>query len=568
MRYLALACDYDGTIAPDGRVAPEVLAALERVRGSGRRLILVTGRILADLQGVFPGLAIFDRVVAENGAVLYDPASQHQTILAEPPPDAFEAALRERGVAPLARGAVIMATWRPQEGVVLDAIRDLGLELHVIFNNEAVMVLPSGVNKATGLAHALRELGLSAHNTVGVGDAENDHAFLAACECAVAVANALPALQERSDWVTSRPSGEGVMELVEALLASDLKALAPRLARHQIAIGTALDGTPLYVPPYGENLLVAGTSGSGKSTFATAFLEALAERGYQFCIIDPEGDYDEPALAPALGDGSRPPQVDEVLKLLQAPDQSLAVNLIGLPMADRPGFFARLLPQLEHLRARTGRPHWVLVDETHHLLPEPQERTDPVLPPDVTGLLYVTVHPEHVSQDVLRTVQQIVVIGGTPQATLRNFAERLGLVPPAVAEEPLPPGEAIAWRPFSGAQPRRFRSAAPQTERHRHIRKYAEGELPPERSFYFQGPEGRLNLRAQNLQIFIQIASGVDDGTWLHHLRNGDYVRWFRQAIKDPELAEAVSQIPSGLPPAESRDRVRALIEERYTAPA
>jgi HAD superfamily hydrolase (TIGR01484 family) len=87
---------------------------------------------------------------------------------------------------------VIVATWTPHEQVVLDTIRALGLELQVIFNKGAVMVLPSGVNKAFGLRAALAELALSAHNTVAIGDAENDHALLAECELGVAVDNALP----------------------------------------------------------------------------------------------------------------------------------------------------------------------------------------------------------------------------------------------------------------------------------------------------------------------------------------------------------------------------------------
>ena len=46
MHYLALASDYDGTLATDGRVDNATIAALERLRDSGRRLLLVTGREL------------------------------------------------------------------------------------------------------------------------------------------------------------------------------------------------------------------------------------------------------------------------------------------------------------------------------------------------------------------------------------------------------------------------------------------------------------------------------------------------------------------------------------------
>ena len=155
MRLYALACDYDGTLAMDGVAGADALDALQALRESGRKLILVTGRLLPDLVTIFARLDLFDRVVAENGAVLYRPASREERQLAEPLPDEFVSMLARRGVAPLDRGRVIVATTRPHEMVVLATIRDLGLELHVIFNRDAVMVLPSGINKGTGLRAAL-----------------------------------------------------------------------------------------------------------------------------------------------------------------------------------------------------------------------------------------------------------------------------------------------------------------------------------------------------------------------------------------------------------------------------
>jgi HAD superfamily hydrolase (TIGR01484 family) len=234
MRYLALACDYDGTLAHDGRVSEATLSALERLRASGRKLILVTGRELDDLRSVFSAIHLFDRVVAENGAVLYRPGSRDEKILGVKPPEAFVQRLARRGVQPLSVGRVIVATRHPHETVVLETIQELGLELQVIFNKGAVMVLPAGTNKATGLAAALQELELSAHNVVGVGDAENDHAFLASCECAVAVANAIPMLKERADLVTRGDHGAGVIELVDRLLGDDLSAVEGRLERHEL----------------------------------------------------------------------------------------------------------------------------------------------------------------------------------------------------------------------------------------------------------------------------------------------------------------------------------------------
>lgn len=237
MHYLALCTDYDGTIAHHGVVDDLTIDALTRLRASGRKLIMVTGRELAELISVFPRLDLFDLVVAENGALLYNPATEEQKPLCEPPLPQFVAALQARGVTPLSVGKTIVATWEPYEKVTLEVIRDLGLELQVIFNKGAVMILPSGVNKATGLKAALKELHLSEHNAVGVGDAENDHAFLGICECAVAVANALPALQEAADFVTQATHGTGVTQLIEEILRDDLASREPARRLHRIELG-------------------------------------------------------------------------------------------------------------------------------------------------------------------------------------------------------------------------------------------------------------------------------------------------------------------------------------------
>ena len=231
MRYLALATDYDGTLAHHGRVDGPTLAALDRLRASGRRLVLVTGRELDELLGVFPEIDRFDRVVAENGALLYDPATKDHARPRPAAPAAFLDDLRRRGV-PFSVGRSIVATVEPHEHAVLAAIRDLGLEWHVIFNKGSVMALPSGVTKATGLAPALEDLGIAPDQVVGVGDAENDHAFLRLCGLSAAVSNALPSLIEAVDLVTAGARGAGVAELIDALLADELAGVTPSPGRH------------------------------------------------------------------------------------------------------------------------------------------------------------------------------------------------------------------------------------------------------------------------------------------------------------------------------------------------
>jgi len=228
MRYLALATDYDGTLAHDGEVSGATVKALCRLRASGRKAILVTGRELPELLWIFPEVELFDFVVAENGALLYSPKDRREQVLVEPPPARFQMALRERGVSPINVGRVIIASAESESTAILSVIHSLGLDLQVIFNKGSVMILPSGVNKATGLAVALGQLGLSPQQVVGVGDAENDHPLLRYCGCGVAVANALPALKTSADIVTRGGEEDGVIELIEGMLADDLAGVCPQ----------------------------------------------------------------------------------------------------------------------------------------------------------------------------------------------------------------------------------------------------------------------------------------------------------------------------------------------------
>src|SRR5690349_14394933 len=247
MHYFAFACDFDQTLASMGAVSKGTLAALEKLLASGRKLVLVTGRTLDDLRRIFPQLSLFERVIAENGAVLFRPQTGVTKLLAEPPPQVFIDSLRRQGVLPLSIGSVIVASEEPEDGKILAVIRELGLELQVIYNKGAVMVLPSGVNKGTGLLAALSEMCISHHNAVAIGDAENDHALLNTCECGIAVSNAIQTLRERADLTTSAPDGEGVQEIIDRLLRDDLRGVQNRLIRHPILLGAASDGTKVSI---------------------------------------------------------------------------------------------------------------------------------------------------------------------------------------------------------------------------------------------------------------------------------------------------------------------------------
>ena len=566
MFFVALATDYDGTLARDGRVDAATVEALKEVRRSGRRLILVTGRDLPDLQRVFPELELFDVVVAENGALLFNPAKKEEIVLAEPPPAVLVRRLQELGVSPLTVGRTIVATWEPNQTVVLEAIRELELELHIIFNKGAVMVLPSNVNKAWGLKRALKPLCLSPHNVVGIGDAENDQAFLSACGCAVAVENALPSVKARADLVVAH-HGAGVVELARLLTETDLRLPDVHVPRLEPLLGIKADKSALWLNPF-ETTLITGSSGAGKSTVVTALLEQMRDLAFQFCVVDPEGDYSEFPDAVVVGDAKQEPRISELKALLAKPEVSVVANLLAIDAAERPRFLARFLPEIAKLRAETGRPHWLVIDETHHCLLAKWDPAPVTLPKQLPAAIAVTVHPEEISRDFLEAVSTVVGVGDGALAAIDKFCRATGRDCPKTAVRRLEQDQVHVWT--RGGTLETITVAKPKERQKRHARKYAEGELGEDRSFYFRGPEATLNLRAQNLSTFLQMAAGVDDRTWLHHLRAGEYSRWFRQAIKDDDLASEAGAIESdnALSARDSRLRIKEMIDRRYTAPA
>lgn len=565
MFFQALATDFDGTIADDGVVDTATIKALQKVRESGRKLILVTGRELPDLKHVFDRLDLFDICVMENGALLFFPQSGEERPVAPPPSEDFVKALKQRKVAPLSVGRTIVATWEPHQQAVLDAITELGLELQIIFNKGAVMVLPSGINKASGLAEALKVLELSPHNVVGVGDAENDHAFLRACGCSAAVSNALAAVKDTADFVTRGARGKGVQQLIARMLDDD-EGLAA-LPRNRITVGKGPKQEVVDLKP-SDVLLIAGSSGIGKSTLATALTERLVEKELQFCILDPEGDYTELENAVTVGEEKQPPAQRQALDLLEAPGNNVVINTLGLEMQERPGFFAELIPELAKLRARTGRPHWMIVDEAHHLLPAPREGKALALPDRLDGTVLITVHPDQVTADALKHVTKVLALGPQAGEVIEQLCRAVDEKPPKGLSKP-DDAHVLYWHRAAGTPPKLATVDRPNQQHKRHIRKYAEGALTEERSFYFTGPDGKLNLKAQNLMMFLQIADGIDDATWDYHFKRKDFSKWFRSCIRDDELADEAEVVErQKLKPKASREKIGEMVKARYTQPA
>lgn len=558
MQFVALATDYDGTLATEGKVCESTLKSLRELKSANKRLILITGRQMPDLSAVFPELPLFELVIAENGAVLYLPETQEQRLLGPRPPEELIRILRDRAVTPLSIGECIIATWTPHEQTVMGAVRKLNLDWQLIFNKGAVMCLPPGINKASGLAAALEFLNLSAHNVIGIGDAENDIAFLAACGCSVAVANALEPVKAVADLTTPQPRGAGVTSLIGHWL-EDATRYFGALKRHALYLGDQSDGTRTELPASG-GVLVTGTSGAGKSRLTRLLVERLADAHYQLCVIDPESDYSNLEHFSHLGDATRTPTAEEVIGVLSSVQVNVALNLLATDVPQRAVYFADLMGRLAGLQANSGRPHWLILDEAHHLCP--RNIRLPGFPARLDSTILVSARPEALASEVLRAITTLVIVGENAPEVLGSFCSLTGMRPPTKLQSPKD-DEVLLWGTH-GRETAIVRVGRARQPHARHIRKYAEGRLGDDHSFYFRGPGRTLNLKAFNLATFIDLAQGVDDASWLFHLQRGDYSRWFREVIKDEGLARQAESFESSTDVVHSRDGIAAAIKRRY----
>ena len=450
MRFTAVALDFDGTIAHDSACPPHVVDGLRRLKATGRKLLLVTGRELEELISVFPDIAVFDRVVAENGALLYIPATRERRELGDPPPKALIELLTARGV-PISVGRSIVATVEPHETVVLQTIRELGLEHPVIFNKGAVMILPPGINKASGLKVALAELGLSARNLVAAGDAENDHALLDAAEYSVAVANAIPSLKAAADRVTKEPRGDGILEVIADLIESDLGNTPPARERRVLTVGKDAKGADAAIPVYGASVLVAGAPKSGKSALTKELLLKLCKMGYQFCVLDSRGEYLDFEPAVIFGTHDHAPDPIEVLSALEKPDTQAVVCLEAVPVRKRSAFFDAFSLALHALREKSGRPHWLVVDEAQELVPKSRAAKEEFI---AGNAIYVTADPAAVANPLLAAVDVVAAVGSGARHVFEAYATTLPMTRPPEALHAPGEGETLIWRRRGGDAPR------------------------------------------------------------------------------------------------------------------
>jgi hydroxymethylpyrimidine pyrophosphatase-like HAD family hydrolase len=544
MRYGVLAIDYDGTIAQDGRLDPEVRDVLAEVRGCGVSVVLVTGRTLPELRQLAGSLDFADAVVAENGAVLSFPDSGRTLTLHAPPDRGFAQELQRRGVA-LVTGECVVETSADDAGVALEVLRRLELPLALAFNRGRLMVLPQAVSKATGLREALATLRLSSHNTLAIGDAENDHELLAAAEVGVAVGWGSAALQRSADMVLAGTGPHAVPGFLRALFGQ--RHLPATDGRRKLLLGRTADGRPLSLSVRDRNVLVTGDPRSGKSWVAGLLCEQLMLARYCVCVVDPEGDYRTLEALPGvrvIGDAA-PPTPAELEHALRFPDASLVIDLSHVEHVRKVEYLHTLLPSLVALRERTGLPHRVVVDEAHYFLQDAgcASRLDLAN----GGFTFITYRPSQLSDDVLahlgavlatrhgdrRDVETLAALcDGNPStselaATLGSLSVSEALMLPTASEAH---GAAL-----------RFTVAPRLTPHVRHRHKYADLPVPISRRFVFTAAPGQPV--AASLAGFAAMLEQVDPGQMDRHLRHHDFSRWLADVFGDHTLARDVRAV-------------------------
>jgi len=571
--FRVVAVDFDGTLA-EGAVGDATLAALASARARQLRIVLVTGRILDELREDFPQFDDYvDAVVAENGGVLAVGGGIRR--LAAPVGSAVSEDLAARGVAHRC-GLVLLACAVADERAVSEVIRDHGLDCQLVRNRGELMVLPAGVTKGTGLAAALGVLGLSPHNAIGVGDAENDHSLLDACEVGVAVANAVESLRAHADVVLPQRAGEGVAELLTGPLLDGRAPLHPR--RWRVRLGVDDQGDVVTIPASQLNVVICGSSGAGKSYLAGLVLEELVELGYSVVVCDPEGDHhglgELRGVYATGGDEARLADPADVVRLLRHGCSSVVADLSHLGPADQATYAARLACEVEAHRAAVGLPQWFALDEAHGPLGRNAEARR-LIDPAGQGYLLVTWQPTDLSADALAAVDAVVALGSPePESQFVDLAAAVAGLPRSDIARLLtgPCGRAVLASRDHPHQAVAFTIGTRATPHLRHLHKYDQRGVEPARQFRFlAGTAAPTGAIAANLAELEAELGRCGDEVLRHHCPRGDFSRWVADVFLDQPLAAALRAAEAGLAAGSHQalvDQVRltliAALQERH----
>ena len=542
MKFAALALDYDGTIAIDGVLDKGVREAIAEVRRSGVLVVLVTGRRMSDLRRVSRDLTCFDVVVAENGAVLDFPLSGRHVVLTHPPPSVVVDALRRRGVE-LAVGEALIECSADAASAVLDVVRSLEQPLVLAFNRGRLMVLPQAVAKSTGLRQALFALRVSIHNTVGIGDAENDHDLLDACEVGVAVGWGSAALRAVADEVVEGTGPSAVGGYIRRL-ADQPRLSARQMGRRHLLLGRELSGEPVALALRGRTILIAGEPGTGKSWLAGSLCEQLILQGYCVCVIDPEGDYRSLQALPnvaTLGGDDPPPHARELLRAIH-PDASVIIDLSKITHQRKVEYLDTILPLLMTLRRRSGLPHKILLDEAHYFLRGPGAAT--LIDPELEGYIFVTYRISRIDPAIRATRDAVVMVtretDPTEAAALVQLCRPCTSIQPTIFRDLQTNEVALLPGPDEARGRLRLFQTAPRLTVHvRHQSKYLDMPVADWLAFVFSR-DGRLGPRVRTLKEFIGLLATLPPDGIAQHIDRHDFSRWIDDVFRDRPLAARI----------------------------
>ncbi len=547
MKFGVLALDYDGTIACDGVLDPDVRSAIAEVRAHGIAVVIVTGRILSELERVAGDLHFVDAVVAENGAVLWF-ANGYSRHLTFPTSIQFLQELSRRGLEFKAGQCVVEldASAAPQ---ALAIIRDLELPLVQLFNRGRLMVLPQAVSKGAGLREALATLRLSVHNAIAIGDAENDHDLLAACELGVAVAWGSRLLQEAADEVLP---GEGPTAVAAYIrqVASDLRLPPEKIGQHRLSLGTAEDGRELTIATRGLNSLIAGDPRSGKSWVTGLMCEQLILQGYSVCVIDPEGDYRTLETLPGVvvfGGEDPPPELPDLARVLHHPDMSVVIDLSHAPYQDKINYMKSLLPMLAAIRRTTGLPHRIVIDEAHYFLHDPN--VGELLDLTLGAYTLVTYRLADLDAHLRNAMECIIVKRTTDPREIHTLMQILqakgGCSIPVATLSSLGIEEAILLPGLqeTGLQCLTFKLFPRLTSHVRHKAKYLDVQLLAEQGFWFTDGGGTLAGPARTLKEFLALLQLASPSVLVGHAHREDFSRWIADVFHDHALASEIRKV-------------------------
>ena len=558
MRFTALAFDYDGTLASHDRVASPTVAALERAREAGLRLILVTGRAFFELIRVCDRLDLFDAVVAENGGVLYFPAEGRISDMALEPPLRLLTELDRRGVAYQA-GRVVIGTTRDYEGQVRAAMAASGVTLTLVANRASLMLLPQGVGKYTGVRHVIRMLGLSARDVLAVGDAENDLELFEACGFSACPGDAVEELKARADWVFPGKNGAAIAGALPGIAGGGL--ILPAGPRHRIRLGWAAPtAVPVTIPGRDANILIEGDAHSGKSWLTGALVEQLTSERYATCVIDPEGDYHALAALPSVTWFAVRCEGDWGGVLAAMRHDPTATVVADISSADHDGKVRLIetgLQWIRALRAARGFPHWIVVDEAHYSF-HPGGVAAESFHSGEKGYCFVTDRPSWLRPAVVDSIDVFILARTTRREELDFLSAHVG--PTGVATVPALPVQEflLAQR---GAPPVSF-VAPPRLTRHvRHLHKHVDREVAPHHRFAFQLPGQAPRAIAATLAEFCDAIGQVDHPVLEHHAAHGDFSRWVLDVFEDRHLGSRLGKIERRWSQGEIGDLRAALLQ-------